>query len=405
MAYKRTRLFHLHKGENLDSKATTGISLHCHTQHSKENLDFLPHYADRIPIIAQFWRREYEKYQKREKREIDFDTAYWMPPLTPRLVYSSEKNQINAVGLNAIVSITDHDCIHANVEINTFESSPISMEWTVPFDRGFFHVGVHNLPQDRASSIIATLLEYTFDLSQHSTQRLNDLFQILDDCPSVLVVLNHPIWDIEMVGEDEHHRLLSEFMRLHGQWINALEINGFRTWSENKVVIELAESLGKPVVAGGDRHGCRPNTVINISNCSSIEEYIDDVRNAHRNEVALMPQYERPLCSRQLESFSEILRDYPDLPHDQRRWMQRMFFDTAEGFGLRSISEIGMVDGPVWMRSAIYALGILGSSRLAVLFRFARRKADRVPRKFDDSHFELAQIEDLSRNLSSEPVI
>lgn len=405
MVIKRTRLLHLRNGESLDSQAKTGISLHCHTHHSKENLDFLPHYADRVPIIAFFWRREYEAYKKREQRDINFDTAYWAPPLSPELVYAGEKDQINAAGLNAIVSVTDHDTIEGNLAINKIEASPISMEWTVPFEHGFFHIGVHNLPKADAESITATLLEYTYDPTLHSTQKLNELFQFLDELPGVLVVLNHPIWDIEMIGDVEHGRLLTEFLKRHGQWIHALEVNGFRRWSENKAVIELAESIGKPVTAGGDRHGCRPNTVINISDCSTMEEYADELRTDRRNQVALMPQYERPICSRQLESFAEILREYDDLPADRRRWMQRMFFDTGEGHGLRSIREIGMIDGPIWLRAAIRTLGVLGSPNLALLFRFVRRRADRVPQKFDNFKFEPSKTEDVSGKLSSEPVV
>jgi hypothetical protein len=88
-----------------------------------------------------------------------------------------------------------------------------------------------------------------------------------------------------------------------------LEVNGFRSWSENKATIEMAEALGLTVVAGGDRHGCRPNTVINISNCETFDEYASDIRCKKQNEIALMPQYERPLASRQLESFSGNTRE------------------------------------------------------------------------------------------------
>src|SRR5688572_29400746 len=109
MVLERTRLHILSKSDQLFSKATTGFSLHCHTEHSRESLDFLPVYADRIPLISGLWRREYRLYREREGRCIDFATAYWTPPLTPELVYSTEKEQINNAGLNGIVSITDHD--------------------------------------------------------------------------------------------------------------------------------------------------------------------------------------------------------------------------------------------------------------------------------------------------------
>ena len=408
MVLERTRLHILSKSDQLFSKATTGLSLHCHTEHSSESLDFLPIYADRIPIIARLWRREYKHYRERELRCIDFSTAYWTPPLTPELVYSTEKEQINEAGLNAIVSITDHDSIEANLIVNSVNptpGAPVSMEWTVPFDRGFFHLGIHNLPPKDPSAVVALLLEYTHDPSIRSAGRLDELFSLLHEMPGVLIILNHPLWDIEMVGTETHEWLLAEFLKTNGRWIHALEVNGFRCWSENKATVEMAESLGLPVAAGGDRHGCRANTVINISNCDTFDEYANDIRNAKRNEVALMPQYERPLISRQLESFAEILGHYPQLGADRTRWMQRMFFDIGDGKGLRSISDLGVIRGPFWMRSAIRTLGVLGSPRMALLFRIARGRADRVPSAIDESQFRTSDVEDISRNLSSEPVL
>ncbi|HEX6124473.1 MAG TPA: hypothetical protein VFZ23_03795, partial [Pyrinomonadaceae bacterium] len=155
MDLKKTRLHILRDTKNLASEAKTGVSLHCHTQHSKEMLDFVPHYAEKLPIIATFWRKERDKYTEKEGRNIDFSTAYWSPPLPPGSVYEIEQKQINDAGLEAIVSLTDHDSIDANLEINQAPNTkaPISLEWTVPFDYGFFHVGVHNLPPDRAVEI------------------------------------------------------------------------------------------------------------------------------------------------------------------------------------------------------------------------------------------------------------
>jgi hypothetical protein len=125
--------------------------------------------------------------------------------------------------------------------------APISLEWTVPFEYGFFHVGVHNLPKDRAVEVTKTLLDYTFNEENHGAERLNELFAMLSEMRGVLVILNHPIWDIEMVGKEKHAILLKNFIREHGRWIHAFEINGFRSWSENKAVIEMAEALGIPI--------------------------------------------------------------------------------------------------------------------------------------------------------------
>src|SRR5206468_8933937 len=58
MNLKQTQLHILRQPQKLTDRAKTGVSLHCHTEHSKEMLDFIPHYATRLPIIAHFYRKE-----------------------------------------------------------------------------------------------------------------------------------------------------------------------------------------------------------------------------------------------------------------------------------------------------------------------------------------------------------
>ena len=79
MDLKRTKLNILRKKQDLSDRARTGVSLHCHTEYSKEMLDFIPHYAEKLPIIAHYWRKERDSYLEREGRGIDFSTAYWSP--------------------------------------------------------------------------------------------------------------------------------------------------------------------------------------------------------------------------------------------------------------------------------------------------------------------------------------
>ncbi len=165
MNLKQTRLHILHEPKDLSKEAKTGVSLHCHTENSKEMLDFIPHYADKLPIISYFWNRERRKHIERRGKDIEFDGSYWSPPLTADEVYKLEKQQINEAGLEAITSITDHDCIDANLQINEHtanEHAPISMEWTVPFEFGFFHVGVHNLPKDQRRRIDENAARFHF---------------------------------------------------------------------------------------------------------------------------------------------------------------------------------------------------------------------------------------------------
>ena len=406
MNLKKTRLHILRDTQNLTAKAKTGVSLHCHTEHSKEMLDFVPHYAEKLPIIATFWRRERDKYQEKEGRSVDFSNAYWSPPLTPLAVLEIEKRQINEAGLDAIVSLTDHDSIDANVAVNEkLENvkAPISLEWTVPFEYGFFHVGVHNLPADRAVELTKTLLDYTFVEENHGDQKLTEVFAMLNELPEVLVILNHPLWDIEIVGKQRHDALLKEFVKRHGRWIHAFEINGFRSWSENKAVIEMAEALGIPIATGGDRHGCKPNTVINLTNADTFEEFVNEIRIERRSEVVLMPEYEHPLHSRQLQSFSEILSHYPEFIDGRQKWFERVFFDTGDGKGVRNLASHGWrLGGPKWLRAAIWTLGFLGSPRMRPVFRVARKRQDRVPRDVAKTKFEIPDLEEISRGIPQE---
>ncbi len=398
----------LHKPENLSKKAKTGVSLHCHTENSREMLDFVPHYAAKLPVIAFFWKREKEKYIEREGEAPDFSTAYWEPPMTANNVYTIEQKQMNDVGLNAIVSITDHDSIASNLQnlaTEDIKKAPISLEWTVPFEFGFFHVGVHNLPKDRADEITQTLIGYSFSGDKEpDKQKLHDLFAMLNEMREVLVILNHPLWDIEIVGKDKHKVLLNGFIKEYGKWIHAFEVNGFRSWSENKGVIELAEALGFPLATGGDRHGCRPNTVLNLTNSNTFEEFVDEIRTDKRSEVVLMPEHKQPLHWRQLQSFSEILTNYPDFPEHRQRWFDRIHFDIKDGRGIVPLSQHGWDrGGPAWLQAAVWTLRFLGGPTMRPFFSMTRKKKDRVPKSLEETKFDTPDLQGITPSLPNSP--
>jgi hypothetical protein len=164
----------------------------------------------------------------------------------------------------------------------------------------------------------------------------------------------------------------------------------------------MAEALGIPVATGGDRHGCKPNTVINLTNAPTFEEFVDEIREGRRSEVILMPEYEHPLHSRQLQSFSEILKNYPDFAEHRRRWFDRVFFDAGDGKGIVPLSAHGWKrGGPQWLRAAIWTLGFLGSPTMRPVFRIVRKRADHVPRDAAKTNFEIPDLGELSGELSS----
>ena len=277
------------------------------------------------------------------------------------------------------------------------------MEWTAPFEYGFFHLGIHNLPKDKALEISKELLNFTFAEKRElkfAENRLTEIFVLLNEFPEILVVLNHPFWDLESAGKEKHLLLLKNFIKNYGKWIHAFEINGFRTWSENKLVIEMAEGLGMPIVTGGDRHGCQPNTVINLTNCTSFAEFVEEIRVDKHSEIVLMPAYKQPLLSRQLQSFSEILALHPELPEGFQKWFDRVYYDRQDGKGLRQVSAHWKRGGPTWLRLAISVLKLLGNEHLRPAFRLAMKPQDIVPKDASHTNFVIPNLDDVMPNFS-----
>jgi len=81
----------------------TGISLHSHTMHSKEYLGRLPGYIAKFPIGGYILEREIGRAHLYQGRIFDFKKVYWTPPLSPREADELERQQIEKVGLAALV--------------------------------------------------------------------------------------------------------------------------------------------------------------------------------------------------------------------------------------------------------------------------------------------------------------
>jgi hypothetical protein len=373
MIFARTGLHLYEQAARLPHGLRSAVSLHCHTHHSKEALTFIPHYAARIPVVARFFRNEADRYLTLHGRTIDFARAYWTPPVAPREVLEIETLQIESrFGLPALVSITDHDDIEAGLRLQVMDATnriPISLEWTVPYQAGFFHLGIHNLPAERAAEITQELMKHTEQ--QADARPLDELFAILNESAETLIVLNHPLWDIEFIGADAHADCLRAFLVEHGVSTHALEINGFRSWRENRAVLRLAEDKGFPVVAGGDRHGCQANTMLNLTRAQSFADYVAEVRDDAHSEVVLMPEYRTPRLARTFEVMADVFRHYPDHSLGRPRWTDRVFIDRLDGGGRCQLSHYWRGGGPRWVRAAVWMMRTLGSRRVQPALRLA----------------------------------
>jgi len=221
----------------------SGVSLHSHTMHSREFLGQLPGYISKMPIASYIIEREIGKLHLYGGRVVDFRRIYWTPPLSPRGALELEKQQIERLfRLPALVSISDHDDIEAGLHLQMLDPTvrvPISVEWTIPYEKAVFHLGVHNLPVSRANAWMKELASFTL---KPRPELLRQLLHELNAEPSVLLVLNHPYWDIESTGREQHRDTLAIFLQKYGHLLHTLELNGFRSRAENLEIVKLSET-------------------------------------------------------------------------------------------------------------------------------------------------------------------
>ena len=361
---------------NLLRRFQAGVSLHSHTMHSQEGLAFLPALARKIPIVGAAVKYEERRYEKRHGRPPSYDAAYWTPPVSEREAFEIERKQIaERLGLAPLVSLSDHDSIEANMRLQAGAkpgTAPVSVEWTIPFGASFFHLGIHNLPRWEERAWMQALAAYTGD---PCPRELRDLLAALSGRPETLIVLNHPMWDEKGIGAKAHRLLLASLLNDCGDWIHALELNGMRSWSENKQVIELAKDGGRCVISGGDRHALEPNALINLTNALSFDEFVDEVRRDSISDVLIMPQYREPLAVRYAETIWETIREYPGR-EGRAHWSDRFYLRTSAGDV--PFTQVWKDGAPGAIRVFIDILGLLGNHHFRSTFRLAMRAANEV---------------------------
>lgn len=353
---------------------STGVSLHSHTNQSKETLDFLAKFGSDYSLVRKLIAIAENRARNTYKIAICYAASYWTPPLTPRLAFDLESGQIEkTLNLTPLVSITDHDTISAPMLLRTVASArhiPVSVEWSAPFgpDQAF-HLGIHNLPSDSGAEWMRTFEEYTANPSE---RRLTEMLSALHALPNVLIVFNHPLWDLYIIGREKHRQRVHEFMAANGQFIHALELNGLRSWEENRETKQMAKARNMLLISGGDRHGLEPNANINLSNAASFTEFVHEIRYEGRSHVLFMPQYAEPWKHRILQSTLDAIRNYPDFPQGSRTWDERVYHPDSTG-AIRPLSELWPGDGrvPWYLQFVIDTVKVLGSKPVSGSLRMA----------------------------------
>lgn len=380
----KNRVLFQSKCGDLRPSFETGVSLHGHTRHSLESLGFLGKFLEERSLLRSWINFQRERGRRRTGIALDLHRAYWTPPLCERQAYNLESRQITTLGLRPMVSLSDHDTIEAFALLRQLPGSqdaPISIEWTAPFGSAVFHIGVHNLPPAIASSVTTALLEAS---KAAIDSEILDLLIELSHIPNVLVVFNHPLWNLNDVPAEMFSAELTRFLQTANPYLHAFELNGMRSYQENRDVMKFAAEWNQLLISGGDRHGCEPNAALNLTNATHFSEFVDEIRDRKQSTILLMPQYEETMSWRMYKNFSHVVSHYPDHPEGRRSWDQRIFHPDLGG------AIVPVIDlwhlGPPGFLKKIFALWIMGANLpLPAALRCSRCGPSEVLRQIDPS--------------------
>jgi hypothetical protein len=353
----------------------TGVSLHSHTSCSEESLKFVHMFVAMLPAAGIVLRRYERGAMKNYGLQLDFERAFWRPPMLPKMAFELEANQIRGMGLEPLVSITDHDTIEAPMLLRTVPSArhiPVSVEWSAPFGDTELHLGIHNLPSSDGTAWMERFARYTAEAEaarsceeeygarvEAMDAQLISMVRELDATPGVLVIFNHPVWDLHKVGETTHRREVVRFIEAAGTAVHALELNGLRHAKENREVMRLARETSHLMISGGDRHGLEPNANVNLTQARNFREFVDEIRIERCSHVLFMEQYAKPWEGRIMQSTLNAVTDFPEFIEGWQRWDERAFHPDQQG-NLRPLRElwgIGRAPLPLLMAIELVKLG------------------------------------------------
>jgi hypothetical protein len=371
------KLTYLAQDRRITSQFPTAVSLHGHTNQSRESLYFIFQFASKRTVLRWALSTQDQKAQRESAIKMDLLRAYWMPPLPPLEAFQVERKQIEeGLGLTSLISLTDHDNIEAPLLLRAVPEArriPVSLEWSIPFDETVFHLGVHNLPTAEAETWVQRMACYT---ERPCASELWDLLSALSRIPQLLLVFNHPLWDLPGVGQAKHIHAVKSLLRKANPFLHAFELGGLRTPKENRAVIALAKAYGQPVIAGGDRHGCEPSGLLNLTSASSFGEFVEEVRNGHSHVLA-MPQYSECTHLRVYHTLLDVIRHYPDHPLGLRNWDERIQHPDSRGV-LRPLNTLWT--GPPGFVTLIFNLLRMGEAEpMRRTLRFAFNRGPQVP--------------------------
>jgi hypothetical protein len=371
------KLTYLDQDYGITRQFTTAVSLHGHTNRSRESLYFISEFVSERPLLRWALAQQDRRAQRESDIKMDLLKAYWTPPLPPLEAFHVERKQIEeTLGMKSLISLTDHDNIEAPLLLRVVPEArriPVSTEWSIPFEQTVFHLGVHNLPTAEAEVWVQRMAAYT---ERPCVSELWALLSALCRIPQVLLVFNHPLWDLPQIGQANHIRTVKTLLQRANPFLHAFELGGLRTARENRAVIELAKAYDRPVIAGGDRHGCEPSALLNLTSATSFSEFVEEIRNGHSHLLA-MPQYSECTYLRVYHTLLDVIRHYPDHPLGWRNWDERVHHPDSQGVS-RALSLLWKKP-PGFVRLTFNLLRMAEAEPIRRTLRFAFNRGPQVP--------------------------
>src|SRR5262249_55812610 len=178
-------LYSRQSGLSCPEDVRAAVSLHGHSECSRETLEFIPRIARTIPVLSRYFERGVAQYQNEHGRPLDFGEWYWRPPVTPAAMIDSERQQLEQrLDLPGLVSLTDHDTVEGPQLLRASGRSdvPLSVEWSVPFDGCLFHLGVHGMAPASVDGMMDAFAAYTACGPAGAPRRLGELLDALSAC-------------------------------------------------------------------------------------------------------------------------------------------------------------------------------------------------------------------------------
>ena len=123
-----------------------GVSLHSHTNQSKETLDFLANLGNQYPAIRPLLTRLERRSEETAGPRVNYAASYWTPPMTPQLAFDLESRQIETLVWplwfqSPITTTSTHQCccgrFQAREEFPFRSSGAFPTEECRPFTSAF----------------------------------------------------------------------------------------------------------------------------------------------------------------------------------------------------------------------------------------------------------------------------